>query len=1217
MPIGAADITLGAATLAATAAVTVTGAAAITLGAATPAATAAVTVTGAAAITLGALPSVVRVAFSPNFSVASELPFSPAYTWPLVSTVANGDRITSAQQNLLAKAFNARMLSGLGDATWRMWWKAYSLTRDFRQPQGGQFPAKDEWLEFYMHAAPEDGSTLGVLNFNANLPSFVHGNDSISLDAEDVLLNAIPTSGSTDPLVQWEHGKLQRGAYDPTTGNSGAPAFDAAEYAGRNQWVGTDRTVPSTSPILSVWGGYLPGPKLVDCGGVFQVSGDEFTFFSRALNAVSHVFSDCVHPNLFIRFHSDHYEIWVDGAVTHRLFYSQYYLIPRDPQAGPGHAPGWQMHEAFNAFAASFRGSDAQRASANFGIKDIGFDFERFLARQYLLSPARGNMVETFFGSGILELVADYHLFAFDATGVAIPPFTKAEDADLADNYDFGANFCFAGYKVTSSGLTGPVSIRLQHVGDTQLLENPTITVQNGSRVYWFELPETGTLEIVSQTVIPIGATIVFELAPLWVRKPKMLDAYIVTRRGSCRAEAPDVGGWDYPSAKEIGDNYFATGCIVNGQECAVNNEPNIQDNPVYEANRRMLRENFRLLKRESFQGYEVVGGKAVLLFGRTTAGSPGLDIFSGFAPPLTAIPSGALLSGVEYRVKGVSGAVNYGGSIYPIGATFTALPGIRDYTMTGEASPHQINGIITVAPQSGQTNEWSLFLGFTTYDGGALSLEDYSDPAGMMISRCSLLGFGLSSSGGGLSETMAAMADTHPQLPIDPKTPAGWIYAERANQYASNTFFNSCKIYQPDYVVERIEYDEAGRVKVTLSGPLRTATATERQDDNGLTDYRTFITGGVGCPKRIGDNASDPVSDITNGSCVPRFHFTRQMPRVHEDGNDTQEDTDTRCLASRMQWMDWALDAMAPGYLDKNLLNVAGQSCAPRFVNYTKDSLFFQAAGWRWQPLPAEPTKFDLRQGFGDMPNTVMRASKFNGLAAAINLLNVLPVNVPIPLEYEATTTVELQPAGLSDMSGVWWRTLAPNETPSGVLLSTEIRPWLPNPVASGVFFSIQTHVNDLGALKYLQIVTVRARFRISRLVDLSNAFPPGLNQLMREAGTTFLAYNTWLEFRHHNNDPGGVIPAPCGPGGVFTWDPAIPIRPIADLRDEFPCDLVELSPDFFSSAASVDIPIPPHGGGVVAKQYVNAFDGCGFGTFASRLVAITGVSRVTVPLT
>jgi len=1126
------------------------------------------------------------------------------YTWPIVYGVSEGSPITSAQQNALANAFNQRLLSGLGDPTWRMWWKAYALTREFQQPQGTLSPAQDEWLEYFMHAAPEDGATTGLLNFNAPLPGFVHGNEELNRDAEDVRLNELITSGSTDPVSQWEQGKAQRGAYDPVSGNAGAPALDAAEYASATGW-----SYGQPSKILSVWGGYLMGPQAADCGGY---TGEEWVFIKLRLGFEDRTFNSCGQSVTVVNA-SDHYAVYVTagaGTVLHRLFYSDYLFVPTRPSVEASHAPGWQMHEGFNAFASSFRGSDAQRAEDKFTISTVGFDFEKFFTRQYLLAPVRGMMEETFFGSGVLALVSDYHQLTFDATGAELPRLTKAVDALSAVSYDFGGAFCFAGYKVTASGLTAPVPIRLQHVGGPELLESPTVTVQNGTRVYWFDAPETGTLELVSQDVIPLGALINFELAPLLARKPRLIDAYVVTRRGSCKEDAPDRGGWDHASAKSMGDNYFACGCIVNAQSCAIVNEPDIQDNPVYEATRRMLRENLRLLKRESFQSYEVVSGKAVLRFGRTVGTSPALDAWSGFAPPLTPISSGSLLSGMEYRVQGALGSVVYGGSTYAIGDTFTARPGIRIYASTGDAGPHQINGIVTGAPESGQTNEWTLFMGFTTYDGGAFQIEDYSDPLGMLVSRCSLFTFGMTGSNGGFSETIGAMADAPPNEVIQPKLPSGWTYAENANALGSNAFFASCKIYQPDYVVERVEYDEAGLVKVTLSGPLRTPVGAERQDANGLTDYLNYIDAGLACPKRVGDQASDATSEITNGSCVPRFYFTRQMPRVYVDtpaDNDTQEDEDTRCLAARMQWMDWTIDAMAPGYLDRRLHNVSGGGCAPRFVNYTKDTLFHHATFTRWQSLIDITQRPDNAQSFGALPNTVMRASKYNALGSALNLLTILPVMVPTPLEYEATTTYEMTTDGVTTLGGTVWIILAANATPGGGLIDTQHRGWLSTPVASGVFFSIST--DGLG-VRNLLIVKRQSKFRISSLASVSNAFSPILQQLMAE-GQSFLALNTTTLITH--SESVAELPLPCA--GLFPWDPAAP-RPRGRNSVTYECQEVPTPTDYFSGNAEVLVDLPIHPGGIVAKNHVSTFAGCDHPVVADRYVVATGISRVTVPL-
>jgi hypothetical protein len=80
-----------------------------------------------------------------------------AITFTEAPTVAAGGRPRSQDFNKLAAAFNDRMRSGLGDPTWRIWWKAYSMFRALIAPDGDLTPAEDEWFKIWMHVPPEDG----------------------------------------------------------------------------------------------------------------------------------------------------------------------------------------------------------------------------------------------------------------------------------------------------------------------------------------------------------------------------------------------------------------------------------------------------------------------------------------------------------------------------------------------------------------------------------------------------------------------------------------------------------------------------------------------------------------------------------------------------------------------------------------------------------------------------------------------------------------------------------------------------------------------------------------------------------------------------------------------------------------------------------------------------------------------------------------------------
>lgn len=69
--------------------------------------------------------------------------------------VAKNTKPLAASHNALAKAFNSRILSGMGDCAWRIYYYAYSTFRALRNPDGTNYPAQDEWFKFYAYLEPK------------------------------------------------------------------------------------------------------------------------------------------------------------------------------------------------------------------------------------------------------------------------------------------------------------------------------------------------------------------------------------------------------------------------------------------------------------------------------------------------------------------------------------------------------------------------------------------------------------------------------------------------------------------------------------------------------------------------------------------------------------------------------------------------------------------------------------------------------------------------------------------------------------------------------------------------------------------------------------------------------------------------------------------------------------------------------------------------------
>lgn len=153
--------------------------------------------------------------------------------------VSPGDPITSTQIAQLAKAFNDRLRSGLGDPTWRIHFMMMSLFRGIRgKADEFTFPSELEYFWYYQNVDPINGwpaAPAGFpegINVTNPLGAFVFGNASANLFSEGTHVNGIPTgTAGMSPLNGWDIAKSQRGAVDPSVGSYAAPMYALARRA--------------------------------------------------------------------------------------------------------------------------------------------------------------------------------------------------------------------------------------------------------------------------------------------------------------------------------------------------------------------------------------------------------------------------------------------------------------------------------------------------------------------------------------------------------------------------------------------------------------------------------------------------------------------------------------------------------------------------------------------------------------------------------------------------------------------------------------------------------------------------------------------------------------------------------------------------------------------------------------------------------------------------
>ena len=305
-----------------------------------------------------------------------------------------------------------------------------------------------------------------------------------------------------------------------------------------------------------------------------------------------------------------------------------------------------------------------------------------------------------------------------------------------------------------------------------------------------------------------------------------------------------------------------------------------------------------------------------------------------------------------------------------------------------------------------GQTNEWQMFVNTTVYkdsDDSIYKPEAYGDVLGFLHDRCSMLSDAWRHSTPKGSEIRRHVA--YGMKPIlRSENPPGYRYL-LGSHWTTDTYFpgwndlirsnntiagdctdaatstecdgvkdhlESCQIYTPDYKVESVERETATTVKVTLTGRLRntgdvpasiannsTAWAAAiagsyvpdfRTDENAVLEYLIYSGGGAHCTKRIGDIAPDANAGSTyysgdfNGSCLPRFYFSRNIRHVYNDKPDNFNTSDTPAFSDELLYMEFILQAICGGFMDKESTIKYTCTHESRLYDYTFPNLCQQA---------------------------------------------------------------------------------------------------------------------------------------------------------------------------------------------------------------------------------------------------------------------------------
>ena len=919
-------------------------------------------------------------------------------TFTRAETVQPGDAITSRQLASLADAFNSRIRSGLGDATYRIPYYLFQAARQIRNSDGGfLFPSQGEFFEQYqcLTAAEAEwpvapaGTPEGV-NVSNPLGAFVFGNESANIASETDRIETIAFMVNGGPPVTlsdyWTLGQMQRGAVDPDTGAIASPALDAARLHMRIAY-------SVRSPYGNSYGGFQPLPE--EDGGSPCAPASGFTpvnylykFTSLVDGSVVTYPGSCpeepTHVGYILRM-SDLYIVVLNNGDTDYYRRSEWIEGPYTGGGALKRDVGGQLDRAIDVFVKDFRGTEAQRER---GWNRNAFDFQRFLTRQYSLAPNRGQQVGQ-------EITATYPTFTWNGN--------QAAGTTYPTGHPFASGYVLDAVFIRAEGVTAPVVVEILNEDD-EVIATVTASPVDGvaESIYWLPTPLTPTVirpRLGAALTFSGGSgTLTIQTTELYPYKPNASDAYALLRVASAKTGTVHGSGIEEEAAKEIWDGYRTFGCIVPGPGLPLE-ESAINSNAVYDAFRR-LSKCVRILSRNQLIGYALEGGKSVLWF--TRENTIGADAFDGIAP-------------------------------------------------TGG-----VGGIAHTAEPRGFTNEWMIGFQFKAYHPSESSIwkpSAYSDYF-TFSDRCH---FYHPSYPGDLQQHF----DYGQTLSLSPEGAPGYRYAKGVNNSVGDADrYKSCRIYEPDIEVESAEELTEGGVavvKLTLTGRLHysdgavssidrdvgtwdvAALRAEayRSTENAIREYLVWTnTGQNAVAGKPGDSAFgsgvDLLPDNPFGTVFPTIILTKLMPVPYLDGNDAQNGVDTPLLHDTLTQAELYLRAMCEGYVDgRTSEEYACESGISSWYDYTFTNLCFDAFQGQWlSPLASGPTALtrardtrpDRPQAFGPYPNTLTSAEVWNQFATAINLLT--RVRVMLPMKFEVESRAELDSAwknaGATNSSGV-----------------------------------------------------------------------------------------------------------------------------------------------------------------------------------------------------
>jgi len=618
---------------------------------------------------------------------------------------------------------------------------------------------------------------------------------------------------------------------------------------------------------------------------------------------------------------------------------------------------------------------------------------------------------------------------------------------------------------------------------------------------------------------------------------------------------ALDGSGRELASAKALGTDYFARGCIVpaSGADGVHQHETSINRNAFYDTVRRFS-QCIRIVNRLQFAGYAVQDGRSILWFRRHSVQSTDdLDLFSGIA-----------------------------------------------------------DQIVHEAPRHGWTNEWLLGVSLKPYHSSGTSLWnpiEFSD-YWSWFDRCLFYDPSVANDADWCWHIAYGQATTQGNLLAE--SPSGYRYGRLTDSvYYLNQkecsdaacvalrrrFFQSCRLYEPDIEIdtaEAVTEDGVELVKITLMGRLHNTHGEDdgapesidrdtttwssatisaepfRTIENALRWYLIHADDGTNPAAGIGDNSLNSGIQLSPdnpwASIYPHFHFTRLIPLPYDDGNEGQDKHDTPLWHDVWPMMELYLRSMCEGFVDPlstlelsdcawtdpdpTTFSEIGEECTAGtsdLYDYTFESLCYAAFGGRWMgtlPTVATPRigtsniRDDLPQGFGPLPNTEASAELFNQFAAAVDILTHVRLMVPWRMMerttiYSDATPIPDDPAAVcgSTTCGASGLRAYYGEGPAATTINTPTTDWTEATGLVQAFTEAGFSYDCYGGFVNWNLVTTRYTLEYDfSLVDedMWYAFHPSWAEMWSAGGVGTLACVQDLEYHWLMTD--SLVATPCG---------------------------------------------------------------------------------------